>query len=222
MEELASAVNEMILPLGLTAAASGMVSGPRAHTPYPFHFQNWPQAWLARYRAEGFMLVDPVPRWALNSGVAITWSALADLLPPRDPGRRVIEAAVGYGFTEGMAVPMRAGDNSLGLVSFGGEREPLSPAEQEFLITIGRAAFNAAERILHQGDVGRPAPIMSAREMECMLLITRGHSNRQIAKMLGLSEPTVRFHVSNARDKSGAVSRTHLAAIAVAQGYVSL
>ena len=222
MDEIASRVIRLMTPLGLTAVASGLVSGPKAVSGSPFHFTNWPEDWIARYMAEGFLLVDPLPRWARNSGLAQTWGDLIQRLPARDPGRKVIEAAALSGYTEGMVVPLRAADNSLGLVSFGGSRERLHPIEQEFLAVIARAAFDAAERIERRSDAARAAPILSAREIECLVLLTRGHSNRQIAKLLGLSEPTVRFHVTNARDKSGAASRTHLAALAVAQGYVTL
>jgi hypothetical protein len=67
MDDLAAAVDRAIRPLGLTAAASGLVSGPKAASPNPFHFHNWPENWLAHYVAEAFLLVDPIPRWARNS-----------------------------------------------------------------------------------------------------------------------------------------------------------
>ena len=222
MSDLVAALARLIAPLGITAAASGLVSGPKAASPNPFHFANWPEDWIALYMAQEFLLVDPIPRWARNSGTAVTWSDLFRLLPPRDPGRKVIEAAARAGFTEGMVVPARSADNSLGLVSFGGGRGALSPLEQAFLTVVGRAAFEAAERIEGRGDIGRAAPILSAREIECLALLVRGHSDRGIGKLLGLSEPTVRFHLGNARDKSRAASRTHLAALAIAQGYVTL
>jgi DNA-binding CsgD family transcriptional regulator len=222
MDDLAAALQREIAPLGLTAVASGLVSGPKAASDNPFHFTNWPPDWVALYVAEEFLPIDPAARWARGSGQAMTWSDLIRAIPARDPGRKVIEAAARAGFTEGMAVPMRSGDNSLGLVSFGGSRDSLSPGEQSFLIMIARAAFEAGERIEHAGKIGRPAPILSAREIECIVLLVRGHSDRQIGKLLNLSAATVRFHLGNAREKFSAASRTHLAALAVAQGYVSL
>jgi LuxR family transcriptional activator of bioluminescence operon len=222
MDALALAVQDAIAPLGMTAAASGLVSGPRAASGVPFHFTNWPADWMAVYMASEFVWIDPTPRWARNSGVALTWSDLFLRLPPRDGGREVIEAARRFGYTEGMTIPVRSGGGFLGLVVFGGKRGPLDIAEQAYLAGIGRAAFEAAERLEHGADVGRPAAILSAREIDCVGLLVRGHSDRLIGQMLGLSVSTVRFHLGNARDKFDAVSRTHLAALAVAQGFAAI
>jgi LuxR family quorum sensing-dependent transcriptional regulator len=222
MEDLSQAVRQVIAPLGMTTAASGVVSGPKAATGNPFHFTHWPADWVSLYAAKDFLLADPVPRWARNSGQALTWSELFVILPKRDRGRRVIEAAAQFGLTEGMIVPMRSCDNSLGLISFGGARGPLVPAEQAFLTIVGRAAFAAADRIEHGGGRGRASPILSAREIECLVLLVHGHSDSEIGQLLGLSVRTVRFHLGNAREKFHATSRTHLAALAVAQGFVVL
>jgi LuxR family transcriptional regulator len=222
MDALADATLAAIAPLGMTAAACGMVTGPKAASLQPFHFANWPSEWRDHYLTSRFLLIDPLPRWARNSGAPLAWSELFELLPKRDPGRRSIEDARRFGFTEGMAVPVRARDNSVGLVTVGGPREALSAAEKVYLTILARAAFEAADRIECDSDPGRAAPIFSPRELECVVLVVAGHSDRLIARILGLTVPTVRFHINHARDKLGASSRTRLAAVAVAQGYVSL
>jgi len=221
MPKLAAELQSLIAPLGMTAAASGFVSGPKALSGDPFHFTTWPDTWVKLYMENDFLLMDPLPRWARGSGRALAWSELIRILPPRDAGRRVIEAGAKFGYLDGMAIPMRGHDNSLGLITFGGPRPSIPPEEQAFLIIVGRAAFEAAERIDHRGDPGKAAPIMTEREIECLGLLVHGHSDRQIAKILGISETTVRFHIGNAREKTGAVSRTHMAALAVAQGFAT-
>lgn len=222
MDKVAAAVTKIIAPLGITAAASGVVSGPKAASGNPFHFSNWPAEWIKLYMAEDFLLADPIPRWARNSGQPVTWSELIKALPERDRGRKVITAASRSGYTEGVVIPMRARDNSLGLISMGGSRAPFSLGELVYLSNVGRAAFEAADRIENAGKAGSASPILSMREIECLVLLVRGHSDEQISKMLGLTTRTVRFHLINGRDKFPATSRTHLAALAVAQGYVVL
>jgi len=221
MPKLAAALQTLIAPLGMTAAASGFVSGPKALSGNPFHFTTWPPAWVKLYMENDFLLQDPLPRWARGSGRALAWSELIRILPPRDAGRRVIEAGAKFGYLDGMAIPMRGHDNALGLITFGGARPSIPPEEQALLTIIGRAAFEAAERIEHGGNSGKAAPIMTDREIECLGLLVQGHSDRQIAKILGISETTVRFHIGNAREKTGAVSRTHMAALAAAQGFAA-
>lgn len=222
VSDVAAALQLIIEPLGMTAAASGLVSGPRAASGHPFHFTNWSAAWIETYLGSDFLLNDPLPRWARSSGRALTWSTLLRILPLRDPGRQVVATAARFGYIEGMAIPMRAADNSLGLVAIGGPGPAIGPAEEIFLTLVGRAAFEAAERIEQAGVQHRVAPSLTVREIECLALLVRGHSDRQIGTIMGVSEPTVRFHIGNARAKYGAVSRTHLAALAAVQGYVNL
>jgi DNA-binding NarL/FixJ family response regulator len=51
------------------------------------------------------------------------------------------------------------------------------------------------------------AGILSVREMEILLLVARGLSNRQIASTLMVSESTVKRHLANAYPKMGVTSR---------------
>jgi DNA-binding CsgD family transcriptional regulator len=53
------------------------------------------------------------------------------------------------------------------------------------------------------------------RERDCLALLVRGLTDHDIATHLRISEPTVRFHLNNVRRKLGAISRTHLAALAI-------
>lgn len=222
MAPLAQAVMGAIRPFGMTAAASGVVSGPMAASARAFHFASWPQDWLELYRRAQFLLIDPIPRWARGSGRTVSWEELFRRLSRRDPGHAVIAAGLRFGFTTGLVVPMRTADNSLGLVCFGGGRQSLSPLERVLLSLVATSAFAAADRIVHGADAGNAAPILTAREIECLGLMVRGHPDADIGVLLGLSVRTVRFHLANARSKFHVSSRTHLAALAVAQGYAHL
>lgn len=55
---------------------------------------------------------------------------------------------------------------------------------------------------------------LSPREREVLRLVASGARNRDIANKLGISENTVKFHVSNLLRKAGAQSRAELAALA--------
>src|ERR1700722_518004 len=120
MSELATLAEAEIGRLGFTAIACGLVSGPKVISGRPFHFSNWPPEWAALYIKEEFLLIDPVVRWARVSGTPVSWPQLRERLAPRDPGHRVIEAAERMGFRDGLGVPVRAEDNSMGLVGIAG------------------------------------------------------------------------------------------------------
>ena len=66
MKSLSWVTQEAILTVGMTAVASGIVSGPRRAEGQMFHFVNWPEDWLALYLSHGYVDKDPVPRWAAH------------------------------------------------------------------------------------------------------------------------------------------------------------
>lgn len=54
---------------------------------------------------------------------------------------------------------------------------------------------------------------LTPRESEIVRYVLMGESNKQIARRLGISNYTVRDHVSNLLKKSGVTSRTRLALV---------
>ena len=61
---------------------------------------------------------------------------------------------------------------------------------------------------------------LTPREMEVVGCIVEGCSNRDIAKQFGLSEETVKRHLSNIFDKTGVSTRLELAMFAIAHHLV--
>lgn len=49
---------------------------------------------------------------------------------------------------------------------------------------------------------------LTEREHEVLTLVADGHSNRQVAESLGISEHTVKFHLASIFGKLGASTRT--------------
>jgi predicted ATPase/DNA-binding CsgD family transcriptional regulator len=112
-------------------------------------------------------------------------------------------------------------------------REALDEAAYDAALTGGRTALLddlvAEAAALAERPPGRatPAPARSrppdaltARERQVVALAAAGHTNRQIAEALVVSDRTVETHVANALGKLGFRSRAQLAAWAVARRLV--
>ncbi len=61
---------------------------------------------------------------------------------------------------------------------------------------------------------------LTEREIDILRLIAHGHSNKEIARCLDISEKTVKNHVANILDKLDVASRTQAALFAVHMGLV--
>jgi DNA-binding NarL/FixJ family response regulator len=63
---------------------------------------------------------------------------------------------------------------------------------------------------------------LTDREIEVLQLLAQGLANKQIAAALGISEHTVKFHVSGIYTRLGAASRTEAVRLGVRQGLITL
>lgn len=86
----------------------------------------------------------------------------------------------------------------------------------------------AGERVLAQRSVFEAMNIdsldepLTGREREVLEMLSRGLSNKLIARRLSISEHTVKFHVSSIYTKLGASSRTDAVSRGVRRGLITL
>ena len=93
----------------------------------------------------------------------------------------------------------------------------IKTAEQEDLASAIRQMFDrsiylAGEKIptsrADEADAETAARELTRRELEILRLVAEGHSNSQLAKMLWVTEQTVKFHLSNIYRKLDVANRT--------------
>ena len=75
-------------------------------------------------------------------------------------------------------------------------------------------ALRDAERIRH------PVPALTARQRDLLHLLAAGHTNTQIARRMGISEGTVRNHLSAAIGKTQAGNRAEAVLAADSNGWL--
>ena len=78
-----------------------------------------------------------------------------------------------------------------------------------------RRASWSVRRPLGAGALGSGLDALTSREREVLAELTKGRSNREIARALGVSEKTVKAHVSSVLAKLGVQDRTQAALLAV-------
>ena len=90
-----------------------------------------------------------------------------------------------------------------------GPNDPLSRLKLA-LEALRRGEIWASRELLTRTLGTLAAPSLTEREQEVLGLLAGGLSNRTIAERLGISERTVKAHVSNLFDKHGVRNRTEL------------
>lgn len=75
-----------------------------------------------------------------------------------------------------------------------------------------------ATKVFTALDPRKRPSALSKREREVLRLVADGHSNKQIGQKLGITERTVKFHVTSISNKLGAGNRAQAVALAAQRG----
>lgn len=117
-----------------------------------------------------------------------------------------------------MVEAFRAGANAYAL-------KDVEPDELERIVRVVAGGRNVllppgiAEALAHPERVAGP---LTAREFEALRLISLGKTNREIAAELGVTEGTVKSHVTSILNKLGVQDRTRAVLEATRRGWLKL
>ncbi|MFC1465254.1 MAG: response regulator transcription factor [Candidatus Brachytrichaceae bacterium NZ_4S206] len=84
------------------------------------------------------------------------------------------------------------------------------------------AVMPAAARQISPVEEGEPKPQLTSREIEVLEQVSRGLPSKMIAHELGVSESTIKFHLSSIYAKLGVASRTEAVSRAAKLGLITL
>ena len=93
------------------------------------------------------------------------------------------------------------------------DAEPMELHDAILAAARGEAPLDpkAAAEILAERSAAAPAERLSGREREVLVLVAEGSANKQIARRLGISEKTVKGHLTNIFQTLGVRDRTQAA-----------
>ncbi len=98
-----------------------------------------------------------------------------------------------------------------------------SPSQIEVALQAAAAGLGVfSPRHLDSPAASRISSALTARETEVLRMIAEGLANKEIAWRLGISEHTVKFHVSALLGKLGAGSRAEAIGAGIRQGVIML
>ena len=81
---------------------------------------------------------------------------------------------------------------------------------------------NLTSRIPTQAQPAAGFDDLTAREIEVLRMLAEGLGNREMASRLGISDHTVKFHISSILDKLGASTRTEAVTMGIRMGIILL
>jgi DNA-binding NarL/FixJ family response regulator len=130
------------------------------------------------------------------------------------PGSQVI-VFTAYDTEERVLGALRAG--ARGYLLKGASGQEIAQAIRAVQSGGSHLAPRVASTVLAR-SFGRPSPGLSNREREVLRLVAEGLPTKQIARTLGITERTVKFHVASLMRKLEADNRAQMVALAAQRG----
>ncbi|MGY2051147.1 LuxR family transcriptional regulator [Methylobacterium sp. JK268] len=208
-------LNKICVIYNLKSAAYFGLNAVNATTSDPCLFVTYSQEWIEHYRSKKYFAIDPVLRAGFSSLLPVNWNEL-DTTGSRV--KRFFGEAAEFGVgRNGLTFPVRgrAGERALFTIT-----SNASPAEWSrdapHLIRDFQTIAYYIHNIATRSHRPQPPPInLSPRELDCLRWKACGKTDWETAKILGISEKTVRFYIDLARVKLNAANVTHAVAKAL-------
>lgn len=192
----------LLIPSGLLQSFVTVLS----HTPKDWSEHCW-QSHIATH--------DPLVILSLKQSQPIIWSELSWLdgsLP--EQGQAIMRQRAEHGMREGVTLPIHSPQGHHAMLHLSREK----PTGEVFssitcLSVVYPYVFQRACELLSP-----PNPNLSERERECLFWVSEGKTSWEAAKILGITERTVNFHLNSAIRKTGCKNRYQAIARNIAAG----
>lgn len=179
---------------------------------------SYPEEWLNLYLERDFQLIDPVVLENFSQFQVQYW---ADSCKKHNPPKYFVDWARDFRLVNGYACgTMGRSKKEASLFSFAGDVSD-QPRDRAIIETLSPHLHQALSRVAVNNSQKRYVTL-SAKEKEILNWIKQGKSSWDISAILGISERTVKFHVSTTMNKLDAVNRSHAVAIAMSMGLIEV
>jgi LuxR family quorum sensing-dependent transcriptional regulator len=125
------------------------------------------------------------------------------------------EAMSEAGIEDALCATSYGADGAIASLHLGFDRNAI-PADEALAIQL--AGLVLTERLIAFAlPAADSAPMLTARERDCLTFVADGKTDWEISVILGIAEGTARFHIDNGRRKLGAINRAQAVARMVNQ-----
>ncbi|WP_371872943.1 LuxR family transcriptional regulator [Notoacmeibacter sp. MSK16QG-6] len=179
--------------------------------------------WVSHYFQNGYESIDPLLTFGPNSLHPIQWSSV-------DLNRSTSEffsASRDFGIgSKGITISVRGLRQESALVSYSKECSDIEWKSycNDLISDLYYLSSLIHEQavLLQSSEIGLAGIRLSTRETETLSWAARGKTAWETAQILGLSEKTVQFYLSNACTKLGTTTKTHAVATAISEHMIKL
>ena len=190
--------------------------------------QNYSNEWISHYNQKQYKKIDPVLQFCFKTQDIFSWDRLVEIKQLANDEALLMSEAKEAGLLNGLAMPihgLRGELTAIGLASTDGgvdiDKNMLSKI-RALSIQFHLAYIEKEASPLHSLDIKKAGRniALSDREREILLWMSEGKSDSVIAEIIGVSYPTVRYHMNNIFRKLDVNERTLAVVKAIRHGLI--
>ena len=185
-----------------------------------FYAVEWGEAFRKFYMKSGLLRRDPIVEALKRRRTPFTWSDLRRDRTLGTLGSEALALCAKNGWTEGLAVPIPRGGQRFGLVTLACQRRDFRADEKSLLTMLMLGYHERLRNLAPKYGFAMPPVGLTRREIDCLQLIARGTTDRDIGRKLGISQTTAHEHCETAKKKLKVSTRAEAVAIAVSLAIV--
>ncbi len=223
-QELVACFDKVIKMMGMELFCLFEVASVETHWERQLVMGTFPNDYLDAFWKERQTFDSSLIRYTKLNGHPFTVTDVLsdyDLLTPKE--RASLDKAAKAGITDGMVFPLKGRYDRIAGIALTGNPNNLTPAARWLLSCLSVGFYERACIIDGNSNLEfrhNTTGSLTERERECLTWIAKGKTNWEVAKVLGISTRTVKYHIENAKIKLGTPSR--LEAVIIAQRNVDI
>lgn len=183
--------------------------------------------WHTFYLAEQYNKIDSTLSFVYQNHLPIYWNLRQQLLQAStQEERKMREDSIAFGAEEGLSIPIHGPHNNFAillLVQMQNQRCHLKElsAQHTFLVAAHLYYHYLQSQLLNEIREENTFGI-TARETQCLLLIAKQYTVKEMAQSLEVSERTINFHIQKINHKMGTKNKYQSLAKALENNVLTL
>lgn len=225
-KDLLSTISDFVESIGFRRFLyAGFLSAGSVFTKEEVVISSYPGEWRELYDDKGYSSVDPVVLHCKKTVMPVNWSDVKFGqigCGQKNAGVHVMNEADAFGLTYGWTIPLHGADGTWSLFSVASSNHNDFFDNYDPRLSLVYLAVSAIHTAItgwysdqcRQSRVGA----LTAREREVIAWAAEGKTIWETSMILGVSEPTVRFHLNNVINKMGASNKVSAVSKAILLG----
>jgi DNA-binding CsgD family transcriptional regulator len=184
---------------------------------------SYPESWFDRYQSQNYIEIDPLVRHCSRSIIPVVWHQQEQTCNKQV--QTMFDEATEHGLVAGATFSVIGKNSELAIFSLSSDRATESE-KSNIVAQLGQGYMllahihEAVTRLGLSRNHFTESIVLSKREKECLTWVAVGKTSWEISKILGISEATIIFHISNASKKLQTNTRSQAVARAIALGII--